>query len=291
MQGAYNAGDPQANILWTAPRNGTINIRGRTWDAYGGRPGAWTLYVGGSQVAGGSIVASSKRTSVGVTFAENILPGQRITKVPVDAGTQIVFNQYNGSVGVEMTISYVNQYSLTINSEYKGETVGNPLGAGTYAHGQSATGSVDAVVTVNAWTRISPILPPDIAGHEAGSYETLTGEPARIEYTIAALTNDAVLTWHWEPTAYLWNVSAGLGGSVEGTESGWYEPGTVVSNLAIPREDCRLLQWTGVPPGLATNNPLILTLDAGYPDVTARFRSIRPGGFLLQIIGRSPPED
>lgn len=106
MQGVISASAPHANIGWTAPGKGSINISGRTWDAYGGRSGAWTLFVGGSQVAGGTIAASSKRTSAGVAFAENILPGQGITNVPVLPGTQVVLNQDYGTAGVEMTILY-----------------------------------------------------------------------------------------------------------------------------------------------------------------------------------------
>jgi len=106
MQGDSSASAPHANILWIAPSNGTINISGRTWDAYGGRGGAWTLSVGGSQVAGGTIAGSSKRTSPGVSFAENILPGQGITNAQVVTGTQVIFSQDYGTAGVEMTISF-----------------------------------------------------------------------------------------------------------------------------------------------------------------------------------------
>ena len=106
MQGVDSAGAPHANIRWNAPRNGRINISGRTWDAFGGRSGAWTLYVGDQNVAGGSIAGSSTRTSAGVTFAEHVLVGQSITNVSLVAGTQIVFNQDYGTAGVEMTISY-----------------------------------------------------------------------------------------------------------------------------------------------------------------------------------------
>ena len=105
MQGAFG-GASRANILWTAPGNGTINIAGRTWDAYGGRGGSWTLSITGTQVAGGTIAASSKRNSVGVTFFENLAAGQSITNVPVATGTQVVFNQDSGTAGIEMTISY-----------------------------------------------------------------------------------------------------------------------------------------------------------------------------------------
>ena len=51
----------------------------------------------------------------------------------------------------------------------------------------------------------------------------------------------------------------------------------------LAMEDCRFQRWLGVPDGLATHNPLVFSLTNGFPGVTARFRSKRPGGFLLQI--------
>ena len=88
MQGTF--GGQPATIRWTAPSDGLIDISGRTWDAYGGREGSWTLSVGATQIAGGTITANSRRTSTGVTFAENLLPDKSITAVPVVAGTRVV---------------------------------------------------------------------------------------------------------------------------------------------------------------------------------------------------------
>jgi hypothetical protein len=105
MQGTN--GGTNGNICWTAPTAGTVNISGRTWDAYGGRGGSWTLYVDATQVAGGTLAASSKRYSNGVTFAENILAGMSLTDVPVLAGTVVVFNQVAATAGVQMTVSYL----------------------------------------------------------------------------------------------------------------------------------------------------------------------------------------
>ena len=104
MQGTF--GGQPASIRWTAPRDGVIDISGRTWDAYGGRPGTWTLAVGATQVAGGTIAASSKRTSVGVSFGENALPGKTLIAVPVTAGTAVVFTQDSASAGVQFKVSY-----------------------------------------------------------------------------------------------------------------------------------------------------------------------------------------
>lgn len=104
MQG--NFGGQPGNIRWTAPSDGVIDISGRTWDAYGGRAGSWTLAVGAAQVAAGTIAANSTRTSAGVTFAENLLPGKSLTSVPVVAGTTVVFTQDSASSGVKFTVTY-----------------------------------------------------------------------------------------------------------------------------------------------------------------------------------------
>jgi hypothetical protein len=95
-----------ANVAWTAPSDGTITISGRTWDAYGGRSGAWTLNVNGTEVAGGNIAANSTRGSSGVTFAGNIISGQTLSALAVFAGQQVVFNQYGATAGIEMTVAF-----------------------------------------------------------------------------------------------------------------------------------------------------------------------------------------
>jgi hypothetical protein len=104
MQGAF--GSPHGNILWTAPGFGTITVSGRTWDAYGGRSGQWSLSVGDTQVASGGISANSKRTSAGVSLAENVTPGKSITNVIVSTGTQVVFVQDSATSGVEINVVY-----------------------------------------------------------------------------------------------------------------------------------------------------------------------------------------
>jgi hypothetical protein len=102
MQGA--SGSPHANILWTTPGFGTITVSGRTWDAYGGRSGQWSLSAGGTQVAGGGISANSKRTSTGVSFAENVTPGRSISNVSLSTGTQVVFVQDSATSGVVINV-------------------------------------------------------------------------------------------------------------------------------------------------------------------------------------------
>ncbi len=165
-------------------------------------------------------------------------------------------------------------YELTVASAYGSPTP--PVGIHSNHYGTVVTNTVDALEIQDATQYVS--VGWTMAGHDpaAGSSNSFS----------MTVTNDAVLNWQWETSAYYWGVTSAPGGSVQGTESGWYSPGTVVSNLAVPRDDCRFRKWSGAPAGLATDNPLVHTLDGGYPDVRARFRSLRPGGFLMQIIGR-----
>ncbi len=165
-----------------------------------------------------------------------------------------------------------NRYTLSIASEH-----GAPLPAvGVYTndYGTTLTNRIgDSPVEVNGTQYIG-------VGWTMSGHAPQSGASTQMVMTV---TNDAVLTWLWEPTVYQWKVSAGLGGSITGTESGWYEPETIVSNTAIPREDCLFWRWTGAPEGMATNNPLVVNLTNDYPSVKARFRSTRPGGFFMKV--------
>ncbi len=103
---AANGNGLLANVTWTAPSAGTITVSGRTWDAYGNRPGTWILFVSGTQMAGGNLAANSVRGSAGVTFGANLLSSQARTGIFITAGQEVILNQYGGTAGVEMSVAF-----------------------------------------------------------------------------------------------------------------------------------------------------------------------------------------
>ncbi len=104
----------------------------------------------------------------------------------------------------------------------------------------------------------------------------------RAEHVIAPLTNNATVVAEWQ-AEFAYGTSAGPGGTVEGTASGWHEAGTVVSNVAIPYRRCIFMGWANVPAGMEQANPLSFALDGPYTNVTAQFAipleplQLRPG--------------
>jgi hypothetical protein len=79
----------------------------------------------------------------------------------------------------------------------------------------------------------------------------------------------------WQ-AAYAYAVSAGAGGSVEGTTGGWLDAGTVVSNRAVAAAGCVFAGWENAPEGLEMENPLVFALEGAWTNVAARFR-VEPG--------------
>jgi len=99
---------------------------------------------------------------------------------------------------------------------------------------------------------------------------TVTHGQEREEWTIAALTNDITLVFSWQ-SQYRYAVSAGAGGAVEGTGNGFLNEGASVSNRAIPNQHYQFIDWSGVPDGLETQNPLVFALEGPRTGVTANF--------------------
>ena len=106
----------------------------------------------------------------------------------------------------------------------------------------------------------------------------------RVEHVIESMTNSVTLTWEWQPE-YLLGISAGANGSVTGTESGWYDAGTAVSNNAVANEHYQFAGWTGAPDGKANANPLTFTLDAPYTNIVASF-SLK--NYTLTVVSEYP---
>jgi hypothetical protein len=74
----------------------------------------------------------------------------------------------------------------------------------------------------------------------------------------------------WEPQ-HQYNVSYLGNGSVTGTESGWYDQGTTISNNAIADQHWNFTGWSNVPGGMEIDNPLVFSLDSAYTNAIANF--------------------
>jgi hypothetical protein len=84
------------------------------------------------------------------------------------------------------------------------------------------------------------------------------------------LVSDTVVIWQWT-TQYLFAVSAEGGGTVSGSDSGWYALGGSVTVTAVPATGWRFAGWAGdVLPEATNANPLQLAMDQSR-SITARF--------------------
>jgi hypothetical protein len=86
----YGGASTFINVRWTAPGDGTIDITGRAWDGmiqpYGDRDVAWQLLVGGQTIAQHLSTVGVSRGDAAAQFANNLLPGQSLTGIPVLMG-------------------------------------------------------------------------------------------------------------------------------------------------------------------------------------------------------------
>jgi hypothetical protein len=101
-------GSDRTNVTWTSPSDGIVDIAGRSWDAYGGRGGDWTLTVDGVDIAHRDQIVYLKRDQFGANFADNLLPGMSLNNIPVNAGDVIMFSVGGGStsgVALEITLT------------------------------------------------------------------------------------------------------------------------------------------------------------------------------------------
>jgi hypothetical protein len=142
------------------------------------------------------------------------------------------------------------QYTLEVLS---GRGSPTPSGVNTYPHGEIINPSVNSPIIVGGimyectgWT---------LSGHSPGSGTNTT-------FT-TSMTNNAVLTWHWKTNALL-TVYSGAGGSLSGSESGWYPVDSSISLTAVPDSNWRFVQWSGdVPPASMASNPLVVAMSQG----------------------------
>jgi hypothetical protein len=114
----------------------------------------------------------------------------------------------------------------------------------------------------------------------------LAATSARAERTnvVVVVTNNVVLEWLWT-TQYVHGVSAGAGGSVEGTAGGWLDAGTAVSNRAVADPHYRFAGWQNGPAGMENDNPLLFALDGPYENVTATFALV---DYAVEVVSTHP---
>ena len=111
-----------------------------------------------------------------------------------------------------------------------------------------------------------------------------SGSGTSVAFTI---TNDSTVTWQWQ-TEYQLNTGTNGNGSVD-VGDGWYAAGTPVTITATAGTPERFIQWLGnVPAGMATNNPLTVTMDQSRT-ITALFSAQLPAvaGTILYAGGET----
>ena len=156
-------------------------------------------------------------------------------------------------------------YARFVRKQYTFEVVSGrglptPSGTTSYPHGEILSPSVNSPIIVGGtmyectgWT---------LSGHEPSSGTDTT-------FTVV-LTNNAVLSWLWR-TNVLLTAYSGSGGTVSGSESGWYPLGSSISLEATANTNWLFVQWVGdVPPASMTNNPLDIAMSQGRT-ITAVF--------------------
>ena len=128
------SGAPNANVTWTSPEAGTIDIQGKAWDAfhYFDRIDTWRLYVAGSLVAERNPVNGIVKSDPNAQFANNLVPGQSLTGLAVNPGDKVEFEiqaltYYGHFVGVDLTVNY-NDAGVVVPEPSTGVLAGLCLG-------------------------------------------------------------------------------------------------------------------------------------------------------------------
>ena len=82
-----------ANVTWTSPMHGTIDISGRIWDAfhYPDRDDRWALMLNGTVIAERATIRGIRRGDAEAELAFNLVTGQSLTGVPVNVGDVLTF--------------------------------------------------------------------------------------------------------------------------------------------------------------------------------------------------------
>jgi hypothetical protein len=114
-----NFGGPLARVTWTSPGPGVLEISGQAWDVahIAGRDDEWTLYLNATPLATRASILGVVKDSANAAFANNLLIGQSLTSLAVNAGDVVSFevrqtqNNNGHFTGVDLSIELVPEPS------------------------------------------------------------------------------------------------------------------------------------------------------------------------------------
>jgi len=103
--GFNGSGEGIANVIWTSPSAGTIDISGDIWWVRNlGRTNDFSVFVGGTLIADGAISDGSTNTrSNPLQFASGLLLGDSFSDIPVSAGEIVELAVTRGSGAGEIS--------------------------------------------------------------------------------------------------------------------------------------------------------------------------------------------
>ncbi len=138
-------------------------------------------------------------------------------------------------------------------------------------------------VITNTATQPSPVNGTQFvaAGWTIAGNDPVSGSGTNFTMTV---TNDAVITWVWEPYV-AFNRSVSGNGTITGSTGGYYAIDAEVTVTATPSDGRIFKGWSGDVPGGQTNdNPLTLTLDRAR-SITANFGAFEGSYGPLSVDG------
>jgi len=146
-----------------------------------------------------------------------------------------------------------DRFSFTVAGNPDEHDTPGPLGYGTHSlvPGTMVSNAVSTPADQSNGVRYA------CAGWTGAGSVPASGTNSAVAFTIVA---DSTLTWQWA-AEYLLDTETAAGGDVD-VGDGWYTNGAPVAVEATPLAGWLFSGWTGdVPEGMATNNPLTVTMD------------------------------
>lgn len=101
-----------------------------------------------------------------------------------------------------------------------------------------------------------------------------TGVKAQTTNVDVTVTNNMTLTWQWGTQHLFYATQPAVGGSITAPACNYYDNGYSVDMTANPAAHKKFKQWTGIPAGLETNNPVNFPLNEARMGVSAEFDDI-----------------
>jgi hypothetical protein len=116
---ASNSSDPLANVTWTSPAAGVIDVSGQAWDVQHatGRDDDWSLMLNATVLASRASILNVAKDSSDADFANNIVLGQTLNGLAVQPGDVVTFqvrriaSNFGHFTGVELNIELVPEPS------------------------------------------------------------------------------------------------------------------------------------------------------------------------------------